>query len=123
MSETSLSLTFPHHKLQAYQVALQMATEAKAVADRVPRGYRSFADQLLRAAGSTVLLIGEGAGRYGSGPKRQRYQEARGECGEVAAALELLLALGLVPQAQAQRTLALAARVGAMLTRLVVRLS
>ena len=113
---------FPHHRLQAYAVALEMATRAKAVSDRVPRGYRSFADQLLRAAGSTVLLIGEGANRYSAGQKRQRYSEARGECGEVAAALELLMALDLVPRTEAEATLALAARVGAMLTRLVARL-
>ena len=114
---------FPHHRLQAYAVALQMATGAKGLADRVPRGYRSFADQLLRAAGSTVLLIGEGANRFSPGLKRQRYQEARGECGEVAAALDLLTALELVPRKEAQATLELAARVGAMLTKLVLRLS
>jgi four helix bundle protein len=69
-----------------------------------------------------VLLIGEGANRYSAGQKRQRYSEARGECGEVAAALELLMALDLVPRTEAEATLALAARVGAMLTRLVARL-
>lgn len=114
---------FPHHRLQAYAVSLQMAIGAKAISDRIPRGYRSFADQLLRAAGSTVLLIGEGANRFSPGLKRQRYQEARGECGEVASALELLIALGLAPRAEAEATLALAARVGAMLTRLIARLS
>ena len=57
-----------------------------------------------------------------AGQKRQRYSEARGECGEVAAALELLMALDLVPRTEAEATLALAARVGAMLTRLVARL-
>ena len=119
MSEMSLSVTFPHHRFDAYRVALEMATEAKAVADRVPRGYRSVADHLVRSAGSTVLLIAEGASRFGRAQKRQRYQEARGECGEAAAAVELLLALGLVPRQQAQGTLELAARVGAMLTRLV----
>jgi four helix bundle protein len=100
-----------------------MAQRAQAVSARVPRGYRSFADQLLRAAGSTVLLIGEGANRYSAGQKRQRYSEARGECGEVAAALELLMALKLVPANEAKAALELAGRVGAMLTRLVQRLS
>ncbi len=114
---------FPHTKLDAFQVALEMAQRAKLLADRVPRGYRSFADQLLRAAGSTVLLIGEGANRFHAGAKRQRYSEARGECGEVAAAVELLSALSLVPDAEAQRILGLAGRVGAMLTRLIQRLS
>jgi four helix bundle protein len=120
MSETAFP--FPHTKLDVFNVALQMARQAKVVADRVPRGYRSFADQLLRSAGSTVLLIGEGANRYSTGQKRQRYAEARGECGEVAAAAQLLCTLELLPQAQAETLIQLAGRVGAMLTRLLQRL-
>ena len=117
------SFPFPHTRLDAFRVALQLAGQAKALADRVPRGYRSFADQLMRAAGSTVLLIGEGANRYTAGAKRQRYSEARGECGEVAACLELLALLERVPRAEAVQALALAGRVGAMLTRLLQRLA
>jgi len=79
---------FAHHRLDVYRVALLLAAQSKGLADRIPRGYRSFADQLIRAAVSTVLLIGEGANRYSKGQKRQRYAEARGECGEVAPALE-----------------------------------
>jgi four helix bundle protein len=113
---------FPHHKLDAYRVALDMAVVARRVADRVPRGFRSFADQLMRAAGSTVLLIGEGANRYGAAMKRQRYVEARGECGEVAAAAELCAALRLAPEAETAELIELAGRVAAMLTRLAQRM-
>ncbi|MFQ5382671.1 MAG: four helix bundle protein [Dehalococcoidia bacterium] len=112
---------FPHHRLDAYRVSVEMACAAKTLADRVPRGYRSFADQLLRAAGGTVLLIAEGANRYTAGQKRQRFSEARGECGEAATAAELLAALGLVPAQDAQLVVDLAARVAAMLTRLIAR--
>jgi four helix bundle protein len=79
---------FPHKQLDVYNVALHMAIKTKRLAAHVPRGYRSFADQLLRAAGATVLLIAEGANRFSAGSKRRRYSEARGECGEVAAAFE-----------------------------------
>ncbi len=41
---------------------------------RVAREYPSFADQLIRAADATVLLIAEGANRFSSGSKR--YQSA-----------------------------------------------
>jgi len=112
---------FAHQKLHAYQVALEVARQSRALADRVPRGYRSFADQLLRAAGQTVLLIGEGANRYTAGQKRQRYTEARGESGEVAAAAELLATLRLAPHAEATTIIHLAGRVAAMLTRLIQR--
>lgn len=112
---------FPHHRLDVYRLALEMARLAKQLADRVPRGYRSFADHLQRAAGHTVLLIGEGANRYGAGQKRQRFSEARGECGESASAAELLSVLGLVPKADVHQYMTIADRVGAMLTRLIQR--
>ena len=81
---------FPHTRLKVFHVALEMATQAKMIADRIPRGHRSLADQLHRAASSVVLNIGEGANRTTSGAKRQRYSEARGEAGEVAANAQLL---------------------------------
>lgn len=112
---------FAHQRLDVYRVALEMARRSRELADRVPRGYRSFADQLLRAAGQTVLLIGEGANRYTAGQKRQRYTEARGESGEVASAVELLATLRLAPQAEADELMHLAGRVAAMLTRLIQR--
>ena len=114
--------TFPHNRLEAYNVALEMAVQAKRLADRIPRGHRSLADQLLRAASSTVLNTAEGANRYTAGAKRQRYSEARSECGEVAAAVELLAALELAQRNECEALLALAGRVGAMLTRLIQRI-
>ena len=115
------SFSFPHNRLDVFRVALDMAVQARLVADRVPRGHRSLADQLLRSSGSTVLLIGEGANRYTAGSKRQRYSEAKGECGESAAAAELLAALKLAPVVECEALLTLAGRVAAMLTRLIKR--
>ena len=115
------SYPFSHQRLDVYRVALEMARRSRELADRVPRGYRTFADQLLRSAGQTVLLIGEGANRYTAGQKRQRYTEARGESGEVAAAVELLATLRLIAQAEANEVMHLAGRVAAMLTRLIQR--
>jgi len=112
---------FAHHKLDAYVVAHDMAGRAKLIADRVPRGYRPWADQLLRSAGNTVALIGEGANRYTSGQKRQRFTEARGEAGEVACWVELLASYQMASEAEALEVLELADRVCAMLTRLIKR--
>jgi len=50
----------------------------------VARGYRSFADQLLRAAGATVILIAEGANRVSSGSKRQHHSLPEGTIGALA---------------------------------------
>lgn len=112
---------FAHQRLDVHRLAIEVARRSRQLADRVPRGYRSFADQLLRAAGQTVLLIGEGANRFTSGQKRQRYTEARGECGEVASCLELLATLRLAPESEAKEIIHLAGRVAAMLTRLIQR--
>jgi four helix bundle protein len=76
---------------------------------------------MLRASLSCALLVAEGANRVGTGEKRQRYSLARGELGECAAALELAGRLGLAAPLEVAAALALADRVGGMLTRLVAR--
>jgi len=108
--------------LDAYQVAVDLTEQAKVLSDRIPRGYRTLADQLLRAAAGTVLLTSEGADRYTAGHERQRFMEARGECGEAAVAAELLARLSLVPVAEADRLQETAGRVAAMLNGLIHRL-
>lgn len=113
---------FPHEKLDAYQVALRMAALARKLAAQIPRGQRNLADPLLRAASNTVLLLGEGANRRGAASKRQRFADRRGECGEVAAAADLLLAMAIGSPDDAQQLKQLASRVSAMLTRLIARL-
>lgn len=113
---------FPHEKLDAYQVALEMAGLAKKVAEQIPRGHRNVADHMLRAASNTVLLLAEGANRRGPGEKRQRFAESRGECGEVGAAGDLLLAYEIGSPVDAETLKRLASRVSAMLTRLIARL-
>ena len=114
--------SFPHEKLNAYQVALEMAALAKKLAEQIPRGHRNVADHMLRAASNTVLLLAEGANRRGAGEKRQRFAESRGECGEVGAAGDLLVAYDIVSRADAETLKRLASRVSAMLTRLIARL-
>ncbi len=114
--------TFPHQRLEAYRVALELAAAAQQLSTAIPRGHRSVADHLLRAATNTVLLLAEGADRRGAGEKRQRFVESRAECGEVAAAAELAVVLGFVTPVRAATVQQLANRVAAMLTRLLQRL-
>ena len=114
--------SFPHRKLRAYTSALEMARLAKVMADGIPRGDRSFADQLLRAAGATVLLVAEGANRRSRGSKRQRFEEALGECGEAAGNVEMLVTIGLVDAAVADEFADVAGRTSAMIMGLARRL-
>ena len=113
---------FPHEKLDAYRVALEMAALAKDLAKEIPRGHRNIADHLQRAADNTVLLMAEGANRRGSALKRQRFVESRGEDGEVAAAADLVIVLDIGSRKKAENLKQLAGRVGAMLTRIIARL-
>ena len=115
--------SFPHEKLDAYRVALDLARLSQAIAETIPRGHRSIADHLLRAAANTVLLIAEGANRRGAGLKHQRFVEGRGECAEVAAAADLLKVLNIGSTVDADKLKHLAGRVSAMLTRLIARLA
>jgi len=99
-----------------------MARLAKGIADGIPRGYRSFADQLLRAAGAPVLLVAEGANRRSRGSMRQRLEEALGECGEAAGNVEMSLTIGLVDAVVADEFADVAGRTGAMIAGLANRL-
>ncbi len=112
---------FPHHRLDAYHRAVDLLTGVHTAQQRIPRGHRPLADQLVRAATSVALNLGEGANRYGTGEKRACFSRARGECGEVAVAIEIAVALGFIPAADAAQLLELAGRVAAMLTRLIQR--
>jgi len=107
--------TFPHQRLDAYRIALDLAVASHAICQALPRGNANLADQLKRASQAIPLLVGEGANRRTTAQKRQRYTEAAGEAGEVACALELIHRLGL---ADVSAAWPLAQRVHAMTTRL-----
>jgi four helix bundle protein len=117
------SSSFPHEKLDAYRVALEMVALASRIVLGTGRGNRHVADHLLRSASNVVLLLAEGANRRGDGEKRQRFVESRGECSEVAAAADLLLVLELSSPAEVEELKSLASRVAAMLTGLIGRYS
>ena len=114
---------FPHHRLNAYHASLDLAELALRLARRIPRGHRGLADHLIRSATAMPLLIAEGANRISAGQKRQRFSEAGGECGEVAAVVELVDRLSLVRGEDLAQVLELAGRVAAMLNGLTAKFS
>jgi four helix bundle protein len=102
-------------------VARELADLVGELTKQVPRGHHNLVDQIVRAANGTEALIAEGANRYSSRQKRQRFIEARGEAGEVAAHLERLARCRFISQQQLMTGLRLADRVCAMLTGLIKR--
>ena len=118
-----LQTQFHHQRLDAYRVSVALTACCHRFIAGFARGHAKLSDQLRRAATAVPLLIAEGANRWSRAQKHQRFVEAAGECGEVAAAIEVALVIGEGDVATAREALALAERVGRMLTRLVQKFS
>ena len=79
---------FDHELLVMYQKALQWLHRAKVYVDRIPRGFRKEADELMRASTSIVGNIAEGVGRRGNA-RANHDQISRGSTGECACCLDV----------------------------------
>jgi four helix bundle protein len=119
MPDNTPQIGFAHERLDAYQVARQLAVEVQQVAKRFPRGYASLRRQLERASAAVPLLIAEGANRETRKDKNARFVIARGEAGECDAALEIAIALELICPVKGEELRGMTQRVGAMLTGLI----
>jgi four helix bundle protein len=112
----SSQLPLPHERLDVFAVAVELTELCAGI--RPHRGAAELCEQLRRAASSVALNIAEACGK--SGRDRLRYFEiARGSATESAAALRVMLALGVICPAVHERGRALCGRLYAMLTRLV----
>jgi len=105
----------PHHRLIAYEVALELvkAVHASGVRDSDLR------DQAMRAARSAALNTAEGAGRSAPRDKARVFAIARAEATEAAAAIEIAVACGDSSEAAKDRVVSIASRLTAMLTALI----
>ena len=110
---------FPDHQLDVYTVSLQALKLAKSICDDVPRGYRSFADQLLRSTGSVTLNICECANGRTRAERRNAYGIARKEAGEAAGTIEALVIMDLVGEDKAKELHGLLYRLNCMLKGLI----
>jgi len=112
---------FPHESLEAYRVALRLSAQACELADTIPRGRRKLADQLVRAATSTPLLVAEGANRVSRPDKAHKYTEARSEAAECGAGADVAQTQKVGHQELAVEVLSLARRAGSLLTGLIAK--
>jgi four helix bundle protein len=122
-STTASSTTsrFPHQRLVAYRVALELFVEVERLAGKLPHGYADLKDQVRRAAGSAVRNIAEGANRVQPRDKAARFVIALGEIGECEAALEMIQLLDLAAWSVVDELRRTAGRVAALVTGLVHR--
>jgi four helix bundle protein len=107
----------PHHKLVAYDVALDLILAVKA-ADVKDAHFR---DQAKRAAGRAALNTAEAAGRVSPADRARVFGIARGEAGEAAAAVEIAALQGDASEQAAERCIAIADRLVALHTGLIRR--
>ena len=91
--------------LIAYVVAVELIELLKPIVEEIKTHDSNLADQLRRAATSTLLNLGEGQRRV-NGNKRRAYEIAHGEAREVLACLDCARAWGwLVDDAAARAKL------------------
>ncbi len=86
-----------HEKLESYRQLVEVAEEVARKVTRWPRGYGYLSDQLMRAMARAVLNEAEGNAKRRSSAERRRFFEISvGSIAEVAAALDLACAFGLM---------------------------
>ena len=105
----------PHHKLIAYQVALELVQ----LVARTRVGEAQLRAQARKSAASAALNTAEGAARQTRADKSRAYAIALAECCECCAAVEIAGALGACAPGQVQAVLALGTRLKNLLSRLV----
>ena len=110
---------FDFKKLDVYQGALAHFGWCIEVARRIPWHQKVVTNQLLRAALSGVLNIGEAGGRKSVGESAQHLRYAQGSVYESAAMLDALHLMGVIDDEAYNRQEELLARVGAMLTAMI----
>jgi len=88
------------------------------IAEHIPRGNASLADQLKRAAWSIPLNIAEGCGKTGINDKRRFYAIARGSAMECAAIIDVCQVLSIDDMDTYKEGKALLTRIVSMLTKL-----
>ena len=105
----------PHHRLLAYQKALELLAAVRAAQIRDSK----LRDEALRAAKGTCLNLAEGAGRLSRADKARAYAIARGECVEAVAATEIAGQAGDAADAAVASVVALGNELYRMLSALV----
>jgi four helix bundle protein len=108
-----------HEKLDVYQRSIEFLAAALRIAENLPRGQATLADQFRRAAMSIPLNIAEGSGRAPGSPDRARFRGiARGSAMECGAILDVVRLLEVAPEADRARAKALLVRVVEMLSKM-----
>lgn len=102
---------------QVEEFSVELITALRPLIPRIKRHDRSLADQLVRAASSIALNIGEGQ-HSDPGNRKARFYSAAGSANETRTALRVAAAWGYFPATEAAPAAALLDRIVAMLWKL-----
>ncbi len=105
----------PHHRLAAFQVAVELLVALRNANIRDTK----LRDESLRAAKSVCCNVAEGVGRVSKADKARAFTIARGEALEAFAALEVAALTGEAEPADVERCLLLTDRLYGLLTGLI----
>jgi four helix bundle protein len=106
--------------LQVAELSYDLIEELRPLVETIRRRDRSLADQLMRAASSICLNIGE-ADLSDPGNQRARFFTAAGSASESRAALRVAIAWRHISPPQAEAARALLERIISMLWKLTRR--
>jgi four helix bundle protein len=107
-------------QLDVYRSAIHYVGMTRPIVLRLRRAEPDTADQLHRAVLSIPLNIAEGAGEFSAGDKNRFYRYALRSTAETIAILDVARELKLIATEDHARCRELAARIVAMMTRLVL---
>jgi four helix bundle protein len=110
-------VVLPHQRTDIYRVAMQLCVAVR----EAKISHAELRDQAERASVSTFLAISEGLPHAGPKMRRQYFERARASAWEVASAVHLANAIGVLSEARWRDCHTLAARTSAMLVALVRR--
>ncbi len=102
-------------QLDVYRVARELVE----VVVRAKIEDRELRDQATRAVKSVLLRLAEGLPHRSQGMRRKFLAEAKGSVYEVAAAVDIAGALGVMRDTEVKHAMALAVRVTQMLSRMM----
>lgn len=113
-----MSANFDHENLKVYQAAIEFIQWVQQVTNGVPKGH-AVNNQLDRSSTSIALNIAEGNGKYTPKDRCRYFDIARGSALESAAALDVLVARGVLKPAQIEGGKQILRQVVAMLVGLI----
>ncbi|MDY6832870.1 MAG: four helix bundle protein [Thermodesulfobacteriota bacterium] len=94
-----MKAVFDHEKLRVYQASIDFIVRVQEIMNSTPKRYAVY-DQLDRASTSIALNIAEGNGKLLPRDRCRFLDIARGSALECAAALDILVAKGILSKEQ-----------------------